>query len=144
MNSDAAPLAWVLVLAVVGLSGCQPAPREICGRVTLAGQPLDEAVILFVPLEQGQRKTGAPIRRGRYHVLPEDGLLPGPYRVEILDNPPLDHAPAPGTVPPTGQTGSGKSARRRIPYQYAHDSALRIELTGNGPQTFDFDLVAEP
>jgi hypothetical protein len=71
------------------LVGCQPSKVPVRGQVTLDGQPLSEAVIVFVPLEAGIKKTGASIRGGAYELVEIDGLLPGKYRVEVVDDPPL-------------------------------------------------------
>lgn len=54
--------------------------------MTLQGQPLDEAVIQFVPLGQG-KLNASEIRAGSYTIDASRGLLPGKYRVEIKDNP---------------------------------------------------------
>jgi len=101
----------------------------------LDGVPLDEAAIHFVPLLPGSRKTGARIERGRYLLAAEDGLLPGKYRVEIMDLPPLGAGH--GNSPP---------ARRPFPHRYAHDSRLEVEVpkVPAGALTFDFELTSKP
>jgi hypothetical protein len=132
-------MLWACLLCCAG--GCQPAPAAVSGKVTLDGQPLDEAVIVFVPLEAGRRKTGAEIRDGAYAISAADGLLPGNYRVEIADNPPLSAAHGPGTRPRTPSLPSG---RRVLPSHYAHDSPLTIQWSGEGEARFDFQLTAKP
>jgi hypothetical protein len=105
------------------------------GAVTLDGKPLSEAAVLFVPLGVDRKKTGAAIQAGWYQLPAADGLLPGRYRVEVIDNPPLRRA----------EPGPGR--RRHFPYQYAHDSPLEIDVpadTGRGViLTFDFVLKSE-
>jgi hypothetical protein len=105
------------------------------GRVTLDGKPLSEAAVLFIPLDGDRKKTGAAIDRGQYRLPTADGLLPGQYRVEIIDNPPLH-----------SERGRAAEARRNFPYRYAHESPLRIEISPNsrrgGPLRLDFDLTS--
>jgi hypothetical protein len=128
-----------MALCGAACTGCKPAARAIEGRVTLAGESLDEAAILFVPLEPGRKKTGAPITAGKYQLPREDGLTPGTYRVEIVDNPPLDnpHSRQPKPSAPA-------SSRRIIPYTYSHDSPLTVVIEPDGKTTFDFELAERP
>jgi 2-polyprenyl-6-methoxyphenol hydroxylase-like FAD-dependent oxidoreductase len=133
-----APLAPVLAAALlVGASGCGgPVRRAVAGSVTFDGQPLDEAVIMFVPLEAGGRKTGGQISAGRYTVPQEVGVFPGRYRVEVADDPPLD---------PTMRPDQVKSkARRKIPVLYSTSSPLTIEVGVEGSTDFDFQLLSKP
>jgi hypothetical protein len=128
-------VGWCLLT----LSGCGPPPVAVEGRVTLDGLSLDEAIILFVPIERGRRKTGAAVNKGTYRVEARDGLLPGRYRVEIADNPPLSSARhgVPDDAPrPTG-------ARRRIPASYGVDSPLVTDVTDGRPWPVDFELRSE-
>jgi hypothetical protein len=141
-NATKKALVWcTLALCGSGCAGCRQAPQAIAGRVTLAGEPLDDAAILFVPTQTGRKKTGAPIVDGKYMLPADVGLLPGTYRVEIVDNPPLDD---PGAHRPQVASAAGDSPRRRVPYVYAHDSPLGIEVSAHGPATFDFELKGQP
>lgn len=134
----------ILTISVVGLvvfhiAGCgHRAPEAVSGRVTLDGKPLSEAVILFVPLDAGRKKTGGEIVDGNYQLESEVGLLPGRYRVEIADNPPLDSPP--------GGTGDRHRAalRRRFPSRYTHDSPFTIEFAIGGATAMDFELKSDP
>lgn len=119
--------------------GCGPHAVSVSGTVTLDGEPLNEAVIMFVPLEAERQKTGADIKEGRYQIAASDGLMPGNYRVEVADNPPLDG--------PRGANGrpTGMQQRRPFPYRYAHDSLLTAEIDETGePVVLDFALTREP
>jgi hypothetical protein len=137
LSFDAGPIRWFLPagLLLLALSGCGPTRTAATGQVTLDGAPLDEAAIHFVPLAAGSRKTGARIERGRYLLAAEDGLLPGKYRVEIMDLPPLGAGH--GDRPP---------ARRPFPHRYAHDSRLEVEVPAvtDGTLMFDFALTGKP
>jgi hypothetical protein len=122
---------------LVGNAGCGgPVRRAVAGSVTLDGQPLEEALILFVPLDAGGRKTGSPIAAGRYEMGQDVGLLPGRYRVEIADDPPIDPTMRPGQVKP--------QPHRKLPVVYSTSSPLTIEVTADGPADFSFNLSSKP
>ena len=131
-------LPYLLVTAVlVGNTGCGgPVRRAVAGGVTLDGQPLDEAVIVFVPLDAGGRKTGGPIAAGRFAMSRDVGLLPGRYRVEVTDDPPIDPAMRPDRVKPR--------PRRQLPVAYSVASPLTVEVTADGPAEFEFQLTMKP
>ena len=108
------------------LSGCgEPAPVSIEGRVKLDGRPLDEAAIQFVPEAAGRRTTGCVVENGAYRLPAENGLLPGDYRVDVLDLPPLAHSSEP---------------RRPFPHRYSKNSPLAVSIEPGGPRQFDFEL----
>ena len=89
----------------------------------LDGQPVNEAAVMFVPLEHGRRKTGTAIVDGKYALPAQEGLLPGTYRVEIVDNPPLDSADHTSTP----SLPAKLKKRRSLPATYQHKSPLRLE-----------------
>lgn len=132
------PIGWLALSASLALCiGCGPAPVAVEGDVRLDGKPLDEAAILFVPLNAERQKTGTAIQGGTYHLPAADGLLPGTYRVEIMDNPPL-----------SGGHRIGKSVRRPFPYRYSNESPLQLEIgAGSSPGEAiraDFELTTAP
>jgi hypothetical protein len=116
-------------------SGCGPAPKAVEGTVTLDGAPLNEAVVMFVPLEHGRAKTGAKIENGKYTLADKDGLLPGAYRVEILDNGPLHPTP-------------NAKKRRTLPVEYSNNSSFRIDVPAGGasaaPLVASYELKTKP
>jgi hypothetical protein len=130
-------LASVITVVLLISTGCGgQVRRAVAGTVTLDGQPLDQAVVQFVPLDAGGRKTGAPIAAGRYAVPQDVGLLPGRYRVEIADDPPIDPTMRPDQV--------RQQARRRLPVSYSTSSPLTVEVAANGSPDFDFELASKP
>jgi hypothetical protein len=130
----AAGLAMAMPIVAAGCGG--PAKRAVAGRVTIDDQPLDEAVIMFVPLDLATSKTGAKVLAGRYDVGRDVGLLPGRYRVEIADDPPIELAMRPGASQPR--------PRRRLPIAYSIASPLAVEITAGGETEFDFNLTSQP
>ena len=125
---SAATFAVVVGLLAAATAGCRPAPVAIQGVITLDGEPLDQAAIQFIP-SANRKKTGCAVHQGKYELPAENGLLPGTYRVDILDLPPLTHEPAPP---------------RPELHRYSNDSPLKIEVQPGGTRTFDFELTAKP
>jgi hypothetical protein len=130
---------WLAIISAVLIAGCEPSLLPVKGRVTLDGQPLSEALIMFVPLGAGQKKTGASITQGAYEIQQANGLSDGKYRVEITDNPPLELAHR-----PPGEMQAALRRRRMIPSLYGENSPLSVEIGGDSEadlQQFDFQLV---
>src|SRR5947209_5049104 len=71
------------VLILIPLAGCgeENKRQEILGEVQLKGQPVEEGVIQFVPLENQPTGDGASIVNGHYKIVKDKGLAPGKYRV---------------------------------------------------------------
>jgi hypothetical protein len=132
------PLAPVLLaVALMTSTGCSgPVRRAVAGGVTLEGQPLDEAVIVFVPLDVATGKTGAMVVAGRYEIAKDVGLPPGRYRVEITDDPPIDQSMRSDQARPR--------FRRQLPIAYSVTSPLTVDVTADGPTEFDFQLTLRP
>lgn len=137
-------LASTLACAtLVGLVGCSPTSDRLSlsGSVSLNATPLDRGSIRFSSSE-GQKlvATGALIRDGHYHVPQEKGLPPGRYRVEIsspdVSAPPVLVRDGPGTA-------GIPAAPERVPPQYNVNSQQSIEVSADGDNRFDFDIVAK-
>lgn len=128
-------LLTVLLISSLG-AGCAPRPVAVRGEVTLDGQPLDEAAIRFSPPAGGSRPVAAMVRQGAYEIAASEGLLPGEYRVEFIDAPPLSG----------GHETGEPNARRSFPYRYTHESPLTVQVgdehTSAGFARFDFELTS--
>jgi hypothetical protein len=130
---------WLAIVLVL-LAGCEPSLLPVKGRVTLDGQPLSEALIMFVPLAAGQKKTGASVTGGNYEIQQSNGLSYGKYRVEIADNPPLELAHR-----SPSETQAALRGRRMIPSLYGENSPLSVEIGDDSTpdlQQLDFQLVS--
>ncbi|MGD9645931.1 MAG: hypothetical protein AB7U73_09470 [Pirellulales bacterium] len=146
-------LALGAVLACVAWLGCAQPESGVHGSVTLDGRPLDEAAIVFVPLGEGRRKTGAAVVAGRYQIDARDGLRPGRYRVEFVDQPafalpnsatvqsgPVSASPPVHTA--TQARREDRPPRRVLPARYTIASPLTIEFEA-GRTVFDFALDSQ-
>jgi hypothetical protein len=119
---------FVLTIAL----GCSPAGSSVQGQVSLAGAPLDEATISFVPVEpETNPPAWANVSRGQYAIAPTDGLKPGKYRVEIR------------ALLATGKSNANDpsliEAKEAVPGRYNSQSQLVAEIKP-GVNTADFDL----
>src|SRR5438046_2657048 len=77
-------LVGVLLLGWVnGCGGSGPERHEITGTVTYKGQPVDDGIIEFEPLEGQGSKDGSSINNGQYRIPQLKGLFVGKYRVNI-------------------------------------------------------------
>ena len=114
-----------LALAGCGKSGPQIAP--VHGRVTLDGQPLPQADVLFQPEGAHRPSTGRTDAEGRYELAykrGQMGAMVGPNTARISVSSELVKNPPP------------------IPERYAVKSELHREVK-SGDNEFDFDLTSE-
>src|SRR6476620_5618956 len=78
-------LGLLFMAVMMAAAGCGSASRAgVSGSVSVNGQPLEAGDLSFSPVApQGGPTAGAAIVRGKYKVPAEQGLLPGPYKVQI-------------------------------------------------------------
>lgn len=85
------PFALVAAFTALGLAlpGCGPKHPEtfpVTGTVTLDGQPVAGAAVVFIP-EQGEMATATTDTAGRFELSTferADGALPGRHRVTVV------------------------------------------------------------
>lgn len=137
------PLVTFLVLNVV-LAGCEGDGYaelglvDVTGKVTLDGQPLANANVVF---ESADKRTASGVtdNSGHYKLMYDSetpGVTPGPKTVRI-------------TVADVGVEGGGvvegaaPAAKERIPAKYNRQSELKAEVSASN-RTFDFELKSAP
>jgi hypothetical protein len=84
--------SWPLVVAcvVLAVSGCGGDGKvRVNGTVTLDGQPLEGAIVTFLPVEKGQGQIahGTTDKDGAFDLTtsrPNDGAFPGEYKVTVV------------------------------------------------------------
>jgi len=90
MRHISAPLSFVL--AAIAFCGCSSSTRPptypVSGTVTMKGQPLEGATVVFVPAEGAshQAATGITDAAGRFKLstfLADDGAQEGDYRIKV-------------------------------------------------------------
>jgi hypothetical protein len=128
-----------LCLLVCGLMvGCNQDTKgrvdtiSVTGKVTVAGQPLNNGTITFVPVS-GTNTASGEIQGGSYSLTTYakgDGAPPGDYKVAISAY--------------SSKPEMGKPAERAIPEKYfnAESSGLTASVSKQS-RTFDFKLDHE-
>jgi hypothetical protein len=85
-------MLWVALPAVAAALGCGdssglPPRYRVSGTVTYNGKPLERGTINFAPADGKGRAAGGTITDGRYSLTtqdPDDGALPGKYKVSVV------------------------------------------------------------
>ena len=116
-----------LLLAACGRPGLAGAR----GRVTLDGQPLADAYVVFCPTQQGTTSYGKTDADGRYRMLFKDNE-PGAWLGETL------------VRISTGDLAAGDraAAAERVPVVYNVKTTLKVEVEKKD-NVFDFDLKSD-
>jgi predicted small secreted protein len=124
----------VVCLAVIGpclfLAGCSNAGSNtyrVTGTVTLDGQPLEEADILFLPLDPAVGPDAGQIRNGKFTFQAKAGSK----RVEIRTSRPVRIKTA------MGETTIWKN---HLPGRYNTKTTLQAEVTPKGENDFTYQL----
>jgi hypothetical protein len=139
MRKPFIPITVVAGLSLL-LAGCsgEPQRRLVVGQVIFRGQPLDEGIIEFEPLEGQGSKSGAQILNGQYRIPKDKGLLPGRYKVFIVAG---DGTSGSGNADPEGGRRPGATpGKERIPPEYNVESTIEKEITASGTNRFDFNI----
>jgi len=144
----AAAAGMALTVAALGCGGGTPddQPRvAVKGTVTLDGQPLDNAVIRFVPLpEVNGPKASVAISEGRFELPAVAGPVVGRHRIEIEST---DHGGiAPDDEAALAELAAGKRKLAKpvkIPAIYNARSTLERTIQADSPNEFDFTLVTK-
>jgi predicted small lipoprotein YifL len=128
------------MLLLATLAGCgRPGPQlaPVSGRVTLDGQPLDAAEVLFQPDEgTGSPSYGFTDQNGQYELGYKRGVkgaMVGSHTVSIEMDTRI-----------TGPDGNLKRRRQLLPPRYNTQSELRREVKPDRENVIDFDLTSDP
>jgi hypothetical protein len=128
----------VTLLVLATITGCASQGRqEITGEVQLKGQPIEDGIILFTPMDGQATGDGAQIVKGKYVIPKAKGLSPGKYRVSIYAG---DGRSGVGDASPDSPHAGQKAGKERVPREYNEDSKLVKEVTSGGPNKFDFTI----
>ncbi|QDU36291.1 hypothetical protein Mal4_05750 [Maioricimonas rarisocia] len=141
MNKLASRGPWllpvVLLLTGAGCTGSSDAPAlgRVSGTVTLNGEPLPDATVVFVP-EKGRSSIAVTDESGEYslqYTNDKAGAVVGQHTVRITT----------GVEGFEGEGGQGREARpERVPPHYNSVSELKEEVA-SGSSTIDFDLKSD-
>jgi hypothetical protein len=147
-RASAVSLASIGLLIGLGCGGDEFQKRyPVSGKVTYKGEPVKKGSITFTPDSKEGRAANGNLVDGSYTLTthsPNDGALPGKYRVSIIAKEPDEGAFAKTTGHPN-QVDTVKSyiqAKPLIPrkYELADTSGLTAEVKEQ-PNQVDFDLA---
>jgi hypothetical protein len=131
------------VLVVVGCGPSGPKRYEVSGHITLKGQPIEDGIINFEPMEGGPTMSGSSITNGKYFIPRDKGLAAGKYRVSIYAGDGSKGEGMAGIDPasdpklPRGFKGRGIE---RVPPEYNTKSTQVREVSAGGSNKFDFEI----
>lgn len=129
----------MLALVLVSMTGCGqngPPLGQVRGRVTLDGEPLVEAEIVFQP-QKGRPATARTNAKGEYaltYTVDRAGALLGPHGVRITT-----FEPGYDGETPQGERKTIPERPERVPAKYNRKSELHADVKP-GPNVFDFEL----
>lgn len=125
---------FLVLLTACGCSGgsTHPPTATVSGTVTLDGQPLENATLMFQP-ESGRPSTGVTDKEGRYtleYMAGVPGATLGMHFVIIR-------------TLVAGEDGRPPVSPEKLPKKYHDETGLRVEVK-SGANTHDFDLSSKP
>jgi hypothetical protein len=124
----------VFVLLVTAPLGCGPKGPElgqVCGTVTLDGNPLEKAVVMFQPT-QGRPSFAVTDEEGHYEIkftIDDQGAQVGTHKVVIRSEIPSE------------MEDQAAARAELLPKRYHDESQLTAEVSP-GANTIDFDLTS--
>ena len=147
--------AWQALLAgslLLVFAGCGPAEGpEVKGKVTLDGQPLADAQVVFEPMGKddvelggGMAKTGP---NGEFEFIPDETtgqtLAPGQYAVVISKK--IDKQGNTPNEEDFGQLEAAGMLRQVLPARYSQrsETTLAAEIKAEEPNQLTFDLKSK-
>lgn len=129
------PVDWALVgMVFFGAGGCggggAPVPElaPVTGSITLDGQPLSSAQVVFEPQGEGTLSVAKTDDSGHYELYynaENPGAVPGSHVVRISKY---------------GEPGSPNDTMDQIPPQYNQGSTLTADVKAGEGNVFDFEL----
>ena len=125
-------LAAFMLACMIGCGG--PGLNEVTGTVTLDGDPLPDAMVIFTPMTGGRPAAGKTDAQGKYELVfsrDASGALTGEHVVEIST-----------AEEKTNDDGTVEITPEVVPAKYNLKTELRATIE-EGPNTFDFDLDSE-
>lgn len=127
-------------LAGLAASGCsQSSGRvEVSGAVTLKGQPLNDGIVEFVPIEDQGTQASALCTNGKYKIPGDKGLKPGKYRIRVTAGD--GKTPYASSGPPGPGGKANIISKELVPRDWNIDSKQERTVTMEGPNVFDLDI----
>jgi len=127
----------VVIAMCFGCGKKGPRRAAASGHVTLDGQPIEEGVIQFLPIEGTVGpETGGVITKGQYDIPQQRGPVVGKSRIELRASKKTGRK----IQDPTGRTGTlTDEYKEMFPPDSNTNSSLVREIKDD-PNTLDFDI----
>lgn len=142
--NDAILVALMVSSAIVlGMVGCGAKSDllEVSGEVSLDGAPLESGSIRFTLTDSEKTFAAEPsIKDGLYTIPQEKGLPPGTYHVMISA---IDENSPMVTIRDAAGNPLTRAPADLIPAEYNTESEKTVEVTPEGKNHFDFDIVSK-
>ncbi|MBA2115065.1 carboxypeptidase-like regulatory domain-containing protein [Bremerella alba] len=124
------------LLLLIAFLGCETGHHEgVTGHVTLDGQPLANAEVIFTPAERGRPAIAMTDASGAYelvYTINEKGAPAGKYIVRIRT----------ATTTP-GEDGRDVQSPETVPAKYNRHSELSVVVKEGEANQFDFELQSQ-
>jgi hypothetical protein len=138
-----------VLLALAAVCGCgggeAPLPRAaVSGTVTLDGQPLQEGVVRFVPIDNtAGPKTSVIVSQGKFSADAEQGPIVGKHRIEIESTDDGGYAmDDEQAIQKLRESGVTRIDVVRVPPNYNSHSTLTETVSADQPNVFQFNLIS--
>lgn len=137
----------ILFCVVIAIAGCERGPRvvPVSGTITLDGQPVKDAAVMFMLKPGGRIATGITDAAGRYTLSTHptgNGAFEGNHTVTVSL---YRDESSPGTNTPEGAV-SGSSLVKivwLVPEKYSQPAHSNLTATVSRNQaTYDFELTS--
>jgi hypothetical protein len=141
--------SWPIALCLMVISGCGDSKdyelAPVSGVVTLDGQPVPQAEVVFQPIGTAEKSAPGPgsVARadesGRFElktIRDEPGAVVGSHSVAIYSH---REAPAGGS-----DVDVGPPRTEAIPARYNVDTKLTFDVPADGTTAADFKLTTQP
>jgi hypothetical protein len=129
----------MLVLLVAICAGCGgPKFVPVSGVVTLDGQPVANAGVMFLPVDKGPACGGTTNADGKFDIMTTNrrGVAPGPYHVTVTKREVSGRGMFDTAGPKTSTT------RWIVPERYSNVSSSKLEADVKpGAHDFVFELT---
>lgn len=134
-------LAHVTCIAVgLLVAGCGGGGTGVSGKISVNGQPLEQANIEFLPMNPSiSNQFGAAVTQGAYRVDNSQQIKPGEYQVQIRAYRGMGKKVWDGMGDGTNKN-MVEELTQFIPNKYNDASELKVALS-SGSNNFDADLV---
>jgi hypothetical protein len=128
---------YLLIAICLGCGKSGPRRAAASGHVTLDGQPIDEGVIQFLPV-QGTvgPETGGVIANGQYAIAQQRGPVVGMNRIELRASKKTGRK----IQDPTGRPGVLTDEYKEMFPTSSNTNSTLVREIKDDPNTLDFDI----